>query len=224
VSVRLLVGASGCLPGAPLSSAPSFSSMLKTLALRAGCFSGSVRGASFLPGCGPWQRSTSSLGRLEREESDAYDARSRGWAKEAMTMQCFCGCGRKVSLRARRPNKSGRSLRRDMRRIEDLVDAGLVSPNAATFLAQAKEWCDGFLAAVHLGIRPDDEAPGFYGTYLGWLREVRPFVGQVGVGYLGKQVRDSRLDRDTAVSLMRSGQWDPYESVHMPVPNPTEPS
>jgi hypothetical protein len=57
---------------------------------------------------------------------------------------------------------------------------------------------------------------------------VRPFVGQVGVGYLGKQVRNAGMDTDSAMEAMMSGRWDPYADVAIPVPDkaaeaPTEP-
>lgn len=114
-------------------------------------------------------------------------------------------------------NKRGERLRRDVRKVEQLLEIGLESPNAQTFVEQANEWCDVFAMSVHVGITPDDERPGLSDVYLGWLRAVQPFVA---VGYLGKMVRDAGLSTDQGVALMHAGEWDPWADVAMPEPNP----
>jgi hypothetical protein len=134
-------------------------------------------------------------------------------------MHCFCGCGRNVAFALRSTNKRGERLRADVRRVEQLLEAGLASPNALIFVEQANEWCELFSSAVHVSIKPDTEGPGLSQVYLGWLAHVRPFVGQVGVSFLGQQVRDAGLSTDEALSRISTGEWDPYEDVMMPVPS-----
>lgn len=95
----------------------------------------------------------------------------------------------------------------------------MVSPSATTFVEQASEWCELFSASVHVGIKPDSEQPGLSQVYFTWLGHVRPFVGQFGVAYLGKQVRDRGRSTDEMMGLMRAGEWDPYQGVAMPVPS-----
>lgn len=133
-------------------------------------------------------------------------------------MQCFCGCGRKVTFGLRPINKRGMRLRRDAHRVEHFIAIGLVSPNANLFLEQADEWCDVFSESVHLGIKPDEERPGLTEAYLNWLRHVpKAFISTAG---FGKQVRDAGLSTDEAVGLIQRGEWDPYAGFQMPVPNP----
>jgi hypothetical protein len=134
-------------------------------------------------------------------------------------MQCFCGCGRRVAFGLRATNKRGERLRGDSRRVEQLLEAGMVSPTATTFVEQASEWCELFATLVHVGTKPDNEQLGLSQVYLTWLGLVRPFVGQFGVAYLGKRVRDANWSTDEALSLIRDGEWDPYEGVAMPVPS-----
>lgn len=120
----------------------------------------------------------------------------------------------------RRTNKSGARLRGDIYRAETWLGTGLVSPNTETFVKQASEWCEIFAMAVHTGIDPDDESPGFRRVYLGWLSQVGPFLK---VGQLGKRVRAAGLSADEALGLMSSGEWDPFADVVMPAPNPDPP-
>ena len=102
----------------------------------------------------------------------------------------------------------------------DWLGTGLVSPNTETFVKQASEWCEIFAMAVHTGIDPDDESPGFRRVDLGWLSQVGPFLK---VGQLGKRVRAAGLSADEALGLMSSGEWDPFADVVMPAPNPDPP-
>ena len=134
-------------------------------------------------------------------------------------MQCFCGCGKKVRLKMRSTNKRGKRLLDDAARIQNLLDQGLASPNASTFVEQASHWCQAFAAAVHDDTRPDEAEPGVSNTYLGWLREVTPFVGNAGVVYLGKRAREAGLQPDVAMALILAGDWDPYAGVRIPVPS-----
>jgi hypothetical protein len=134
-------------------------------------------------------------------------------------MQCFCGCGQRAGFGVRGVNKRGERLRHDVHRVEQLLRVGMVSLNATAFVEQANEWCEVFADSVHAGTKPDDYQPGLTQTYFAWLREVRPFVGQYGVAYLGKSVRGLGLSRDESMGRITAGDFDPYESVQMPIPN-----
>lgn len=131
-------------------------------------------------------------------------------------MQCFCGCGQTVPFRLRRTNKSGRRLRRDVYRVEQLLGIGLVSPNATVFVQQANEWCELFASAVHARIKPDDEQPGMRRIYLAWLSQATPYLN---VGQLGKRIRAAGLTADDAMELIRAGEFDPFADAVMPIPN-----
>ena len=134
-------------------------------------------------------------------------------------MQCFCGCGRKVTFGQRPLNKRGERLRREMRRIEQALGVGLESPNATMFVGQANDWCGAFAEAIHLTIQPDEQQPGFTQVYLTltWLRAGKPFVS---VALIGKMVRDAGLSSAEGAARMSRGEWDPWADVEMPAPNP----
>jgi hypothetical protein len=108
-----------------------------------------------------------------------------------------------------------------MRPIQQLLEVGLKSPNATTFVEQADEWCAVFGTSVHVGVPPDDEQPGFSQVYLAWLMAVKSFVS---VPLIGKMVRDAGLSSDEAAVLMSRGELDLWSDVEMPVPNPAAPA
>jgi hypothetical protein len=134
-------------------------------------------------------------------------------------MQCFCGCGTRVARRLRAINKRGAGLHKDVDRIQMLLDRGMESYNAQTFVEQATGWCEAFAAAVHSDTVPPAGQPGSQEIYARWKKEARPYLGQYGVAYFGAQIRKvarGRSDEELVLGMLSRGHWDPYVGASLP--------
>lgn len=124
-------------------------------------------------------------------------------------MQCFCGCGRKVTFGARSVSKRGAIIDGDLAFVRDLVARGLDSPAAEAFVHDGDILCGLLAESIHEQIDPGPDVE----------LETRGFMAfgrNFSQGALGKAVQRSGMSVDDAVAAMTKGEWDPFSEVEVP--------
>lgn len=122
-------------------------------------------------------------------------------------MECFCGCGRKVArfpLGVRSINKRGARIANDATQVELLLQRGMQSPNARTYVAEAREALGALATAVHESKDPGPAVESQTRELLAWGRKVP--------AKLGAAARRSGLSEDDALAAITRGAIDPFKS------------
>jgi hypothetical protein len=124
-------------------------------------------------------------------------------------MRCFCGCGRRVPRDVRDVNRRGARIGGDVAGVRDLLDRGLRSPNAESFVRDGEVLCAALADDVHRGAQPepqvDYESRGFMAFGHAKFSEEA----------LAAALRRSPMPVSEAVGALARGEWDPYADVEM---------
>lgn len=126
-------------------------------------------------------------------------------------MDCFCGCGKRIPFSLRATNVRAKSINEALLRVQHLLDIGLISPNATTFIEQGTAWRARYVDGLHKGIEPDDYH---------WWSSALPFHMD-----FNRMVRDAGLSLDEAMARISAGKWDPYADARYalpPMPGPLD--
>jgi hypothetical protein len=122
-------------------------------------------------------------------------------------VDCFCGCGRKVArfpLGIRYANWRGRRISKAVAPIENLLDDGLRSPNAAEFVQEGHELQEAIASAVHTGRDPGPEVKAASRKFLTTARE------SFNTERIGDAVLSSGMGPEGAFKAMTRGEFDPF--------------
>lgn len=122
-------------------------------------------------------------------------------------MECFCGCGEKVSrfpLGVRSVNKRGAIIASDVANVQSLIESGVKSPAAERYVRDGQAMLLALAQAVHSRSDPGPEAESATREF---MRAGRVVFGDAA---LGRAVRESGMSDQEALEALQRGEFDPF--------------
>lgn len=109
-------------------------------------------------------------------------------------MQCFCGCGHKVSFGARSVNKRGATIAGDVAKLRLMLEREMKSPTAARFVMDGELLCAGLADGIHAGVDPGPELESETRGFMAFYRH-NFSTGKFGQAYGGRGCPQTRRSR-----------------------------